>query len=142
MFDVWDLFRMLKLKWDTVKPLLSGPPINWADTVYKADTKPDPEINVLYSETSIKRTLGKVPMVSAYRGFHCISYVCYWEVIWRISCNAQLSQNNADEALSSPDLRRKKLFSSSIPLSSSLKKLVCFRSCVSHFRDCKLKDII
>ena len=60
MFDVWDLFRMLKLKWDTVKPLLSGPPINWADTLYKADTKPDPEINVLYSETRDRGARWKV----------------------------------------------------------------------------------
>ena len=37
-----------------MKPLLSGPP-HEEDTLYKADTKPDPEINVLHIETSIKR---------------------------------------------------------------------------------------
>ena len=41
-----------------------------------------------------------------YQNNNEIDLMCYLEIIWRFSCNVQLAQNNADETLSSPDLRK------------------------------------
>ena len=68
LFGVWGLFRMLKLKGDTMKPLPSGPPIKRTPSI-KRTLNQIPKLTSctlkpLLSGTPIKRTLGKVPMVS------------------------------------------------------------------------------